>query len=175
MTTLKMKKLIELVATSCLFVLAIAYCKPASADQIPMPSEQWQIIVHDSDNNILSIDQGTITRQGNFAGFWTQTISPTSTVAISRVYAVADCSSGAFQALWVAQADRQGKILANNKVNESIKPEKLLADAICRNQNLAVQPPAFPNQVAQALLKSLTKSSPTTAGVFSRTRNYVFK
>jgi len=170
-----MKKLIELVAAGCLVVLAIAHCKPASAEQIPVPSEQWQIVVHDSDNNILSIDQGTVTRQGNFAGFWTQAISPTNKVAISRVYTVADCSGGAFQALWVAQADRQGKILANNKVNESVTPDKLLVDAVCRNQNLAVQPQAFPTQVAQALLKSLIKSNPTTAGVFSRTRNYVFK
>ncbi|MBR8836767.1 MAG: hypothetical protein DSM106950_22815 [Stigonema ocellatum SAG 48.90 = DSM 106950] len=173
-----MKTFIKRVAASCLAVSAIAYCKSASADQtplpIPVPKEQWQTVVHDSSNNTLSIDRGTIARQGNFASFWTQTISPTSNVAISRVYTVGDCSSGAFQALWVAQANRQGKILANNPLNASVTPDRLLQDAVCQNQNQAVQAQAFPTKIVQPMLESLTQSGQTNAGVFSPNRNYAF-
>ena len=175
-----MKKLIKSVAATCLVVWAIAYCKPASAaDDIPLPSGQWQTVIHDSDNNTVSIDQGTIARQGNFASFWTQTISPKAKVAISRVYAVGDCSSGAFQALWVAQANWRGKILANNKVNDpvSIIPsdssDKLLLDAVCKNQNPPVTTQAFQAKM-QAQLESLAHSRQTTADKLINTRIYAF-
>ncbi|MBO3461323.1 hypothetical protein G7B40_038850 [Aetokthonos hydrillicola Thurmond2011] len=169
-----MKKLIKFVSAICLVVSAIAYNKPASAEQIPLPTEQWQVVLHDSGNNILSVDKGTITRLGNFTGFWTQTISPIGNVAISRIYTVGDCSSGVFQALWEQQANWQGKIIANNKVNNSVTPDKLLLNAVC--QNPAQEDQVFPDQIVQkALSDSLAKNSPTTAGLFSRNRNYVFK
>ncbi len=174
-----MKKLIQSVAASCLVVSAIAHCKPASADEIPLPSGQWQTVVHDSNNNILSIDQGTIARLGNFASFWTQTISPNSNVAISRIYAVGDCSSGAFQTLWVAQANWRGKILANNKVNDSVSiippnsSDRLLLDAVCKNQNLPVSTQAFQAKM-QAQLESLAHSRQTTADRLMNTKIYAF-
>jgi hypothetical protein len=169
-----MKKLFNYIAASFWVVLAIAYHKPASAEQIPLPSEQWQVVMHDPGNNVVSVDQGTITKLGNFTSFWTQTISPIGNVAISRVYTVGDCSRGVFQALWVQQANWQGKILANSKVNDPVTPDKMLLDAVCPNS--AQQDQSFPNPIVQkALSESLAKSSPTTAGLFSRSRNYVFK
>jgi hypothetical protein len=170
-----MKQLIKCFGVGCLVVLASTYCKPASADQIPVPSEKWHVVSHDSNNNILSIDQGTLTRQGNFVGFWTQVVSPINYVAVSRTYTVGDCSSNVFHSLWLAQADRQGKVLANTQVNDSAVLNSLVLDAVCQNQNPVVQTSSFQAQIEKSLLHSFEDNRQTTTGLFSRNRNYAFK
>jgi hypothetical protein len=167
-----MKQPIKWIAVGCLVVSANIHCKPASAEQIPLPSEQWQTVVHDSNNNIVSIDKGTMSQQGNFTSFWTQVISSVGDVAVSRIYTVGDCSSGMFQALWIAQANRQGKVLTNNKANDSVTPDRLVLDAVCKNDNPVMQSQSFQAQIKQSLLESFTQNHQTTSGMFSRTRNY---
>jgi hypothetical protein len=178
-----MKKIIGCIAVACSIGLAFTFSSNAKAQQIPVPSQQWQPISRDeSGNEIYSIDRGTIGRQGNSVGFWMQINYGSGGVAVSRTYIVGECSSKAIQPLWILEASRQGQILTNQKVNiESIivTPDssgRIFLDTACGNNSPEVQ--AQLEALNRARLEALNRARQTNAdaiGNAMRTTADLFK
>lgn len=169
-----MKKFIGCIATACSFSLAFTFSSSAKAQQIPAPSQQWQPISRDqSGNNIYSIDQGTVGRQGNYVGFWTQINHGSGRVAVSRIYTVGECSNEVVQPLWIVQASRQGRIIRNQKttLQPSVAPPnstgRILLDVACGNNSPEVQAQTAQAYIVKAQLEALTRARQTSADVIN--------
>jgi hypothetical protein len=180
-----MKKIIRCIAAACSVGLAFTFSSSAKAQQIPAPSQQWQRIGSDqSGNNTYSIDQGTIVRQGNSVGFWTQINHRSGGISASRIYAVGECSSSWVQSLWMIQASRQGKIVTNQKstAQAGILPPnstgRILLDTVCGNNSPEMQAQASQAAIVQAQLEALTRARQTNADAIGnaiRTSAEMFK
>jgi len=180
-----MKKIIGCIAVACSIGLAFTFSSDAKAQQIPVPSQQWQPISRDeSGNDIYSIDRGTVGRQGNSVGFWTQVNHRSGGVAVSRIYTVGECSSKVIRPLWILEASRQGKILTNQKLNiEStiVAPDssgRILLDIACGNNSPEVQAQAAQAAIVQAQLEALNRARQINADAITnamRTTAEMFK
>lgn len=149
--------------------ICIAFSGSAEAQQIPVPSEQWQPISRDESGSNYSIDTGTIGRRGNSVGFWTQINHASGGIAVSRIYTVGECSSQINQRLWILKASRQGKIVTNQKLTAPPSPDppgsvgRVLLDTVCGNASPEVQAQRAQADLVKAHLEALTRARQTNA------------
>ena len=161
-----MKKLISSIAASCLIASVVAYCKPASAGQIPSPSGQWIPVVRDFNSTVYQIDRG-IHRQGQFAAFWAQ--SHELNGGRRAVYLAANCDNKVYQNLTEFKLDSAGNIISKDDDKKAVAyarngtPIADLIDAACGNQSVdpAVQAQANQAQITQAQLEALSRARQT--------------
>ncbi len=171
-----MKKFISSIAASCLAVTALAYCKPASAEQIPSPSGQWVPVVRDFNSTIYQIDRG-IHRQGQFAAFWAQ--SHELNGGRRAAYLAANCDNKAYQNLTEFKLDSAGNIISRDEDKKAVAyarngtPIADLINAACGNQSIdpAVQAQANQAQVTQAQLEALSRARQTAQEGISNAMN----
>lgn len=179
-----MKKFIGCITAVCSIGLVFAFNSGAIAQEIPLPSENWQPISRNQSNDLFLLDRGTIGRQGNFVGFWTQINHRAGGIAVSRVYNVGNCSTNVTQPLWLVQASIQGQIIRNEKtpieqnINTPGSVGRILLDAACGNSSPEVQAQTAQAEIVKAQLEALTRFRQTNADAINnamRTTADMFK
>jgi hypothetical protein len=153
-------------------LLPFVICLPASAQTIPVPSEQWAPVTQASNGEIFSIDKGTIGANGNTRTFWVNVNhNQNSNVAITRIYMGANCASNAVAYGWLLQANWQGQVIANG--NPNMNPVQAqagtvndnLVNAVCTGFSTDPQLNAL-TRARQADLKAITRAMQIGASMF---------
>jgi hypothetical protein len=103
----------QLFLASCL--LPSAFCLPA----IAQTANQWIPVAQGVQGEVFSIDKNTIQPNGSAYGFWVNVDHPQGNVSVTRMYMAADCGTDAIQYAWIIEANRNGQVTKNERLNMS--------------------------------------------------------
>ncbi|MBN3921966.1 hypothetical protein [Nostoc sp. NMS4] len=158
-----MKKIVSsIVLGACAVFAPAAFLIAPALAQIPVPANQWIPTAQGEQGDIFSIDRGSIQTNGGAYSFWIHIDHAQGVVAVSRVHVIASCASDAFQYNWLLQANRQGQIIQNEKLETPVMQAAAgtvnaqLINAVCTNFSTDPQ------------LAALTRATQTNAEAINR-------
>lgn len=133
------KRFAVLLAATAISTLSIS--NGASAQSVPLPSNQWLAVSRDADNNIYQVDKSTVLTRDGITLYWVQILHSNGKVAISRQYTATSCGTNKYLVAWSVDADSQGRILASGqRMNATVYANSgtvanQLINAVCGNDN----------------------------------------
>lgn len=78
---------------------------------------QWVPITKSPQGDVFSINKDDIAASGNVRVFWVNVDHAAGNVSITRTAVAANCANNNYTWLWLIQANKQGQIVANTKIN----------------------------------------------------------
>jgi hypothetical protein len=94
-------------------LLSSAFCFPATAQT----ANEWIPVARGVQGEIFSIDKNTIQLNGSAYGFWVNVDHPQGGISVTRMYIAADCGTNALLYAWIIEADRNGQVTKNERLN----------------------------------------------------------
>ena len=125
------------------------FASPANA-QIPAPSNNWVQTGQSFQGNTVFLDVGTLSRQGNQAGYWMQINKVNGTA--SRSYIVANCNNRTKSIRWVVTFDN-GNVTNNTPIDN---PQN--ANVVVASLGDSAYQVACPNQLNQATDRQISEA-----------------
>ncbi|OYE00372.1 hypothetical protein [Nostoc sp. 'Peltigera membranacea cyanobiont' 232] len=152
-------------------LISFITCNPAMAQSIPVPSNQWQAVIQDTNGNIFQVDRGTVATNGNLTLYWVQILYSNGGIAVSRQYTAANCATNEYALGWALDANSQGQILTNAPVKlvkqyaASGTVSSYLINAVCTGFSTDPQLNAL-TRAQQTNAEAITRAMQIGAGMF---------